>query len=176
MKILRQLKERNMEKARALRETPNTEDEIRTYRKLKDRAKELGITLVPEPEGVTGGGALIKGWKREDIPERAYKKHQYDKIPDELVGKPIISTVIDEERGKPYVLAHELGHLTGKSLRKSSGDNCTDSRLRRQAEELRANWRGYKTIKETGANKDTLKKARKGYYRQSLNTLLRKPK
>lgn len=176
MKILRRLKEKNMEKLRAFRETPNTPDEIRTMEKLKDKARRKGIYLFPEPEGVTGGGALYEGWKRSDIPERAYKKHRYDRIPDDMVGKPIISVVGDNSKAKPYVLAHELGHTEGKTLRKTTGDQSTDSRLRRQAEELRANYRGYKILKEVGADKDTLRKARKGYYRQSLNTLLTKPK
>lgn len=165
-----------MEKIKALRNTSNTPDETLTMKKLRKRAEELGIYLLPEPEGVTGGGALPKGWKISDIPEHAYKKHGYDRIPENMIGRPIISIVGEESRAKPYVLAHELGHLTGKTLRKSLGDKSTDSRLRKQAEELRANYRGYKLLKEVGADKDTLKKAREGYLRQSLNTFLSKPK
>ena len=176
MRILRKLKEKNSEKIKELRATPNTEDEIKVLGRLRERAKRKGITVIDEPNNTSGGGYMQAGWKWEDIPAYTIKKHGYDKsIPKELVGKPIIS-VLGNNKGKPYVLAHELGHATGKNLRKTSGDSSTDSRLRRQAEEIRANINGYKILKEEGANKETLKNARKGYYRQSLNTFFGKPR
>lgn len=174
MKILRKLKEKNSLKIQELRATPNTEDEIKVIERLKDRARRKGITVIDEPENTSGGGYMQAGWKWKDIPEYVIKKHGYDKsISDELVGKPIIST-IEGNKGKPYIFAHELGHATGKSLRKTSGPNSTDSGLRRRAEELRANINGYKILKEEGADKETLKNARKGYYRTSLNIIIGK--
>lgn len=172
MKILRKLREWNREKRREIRSIPNTENETEVRKNLRKRAEKMGITLLPEPEGVDGGGHLRKGWRIEDIPKRNYEKHRYDRIPKELIGKPIISIVADDKKGKPYLLAHELGHASGKSLRKSSGDSGTDSPLRIKAEELRANLRGYKILKEEGADKETLRNARKGYYNQTINVLL----
>jgi hypothetical protein len=176
MRVLRNLKKWNSEKIKTLRETPNTEDETRVRARLRKRAERMGYTIFPEPKGVTGGGTVPAGWKKEDIPEHNYKKHRYDRIPEELIGKPLISVVKDDRKGKPYVLAHELGHATGKNLRRSTGDGSTDSRLRRQFEEIRANIQGYKILKEEGADDQTLKNARKGFYRQTLNTILGKPR
>ena len=174
MKVLRKLREWNREKRREIRSIPNTENETEVRKNLRKRAEKMGINLFPEPEGVDGGGCLREGWRIEDIPKHNYEKHHYDRIPKEMIGKPIISIVADDKKGKPYILAHELGHATGKSLRKSSGDNGTDSQLRIKAEEIRANINGYKILKEEGADKETLKNARKGYYHQTINTLLAK--
>lgn len=177
MKVLRKLREKNSEKFKAIRTTPNTEDEILMRKKLKERAKRMGIAVISDPAGVNrGGGYLREGWKIEDIPIYVREKHGYDKIPKKLIGKPIISIEADDRVGKPFDFAHELGHATGKSFRKSSGDSSSDSRFRRQAEELRANINGYRILKEEGANKETLKNARKGYLHQSIKVILSKPR
>ena len=97
------------------------------------------------------------------------KKHGYNKIiPKEMEGRPIIS-VVGNNKGKPFVLAHELGHASPGNLDKNPNGKFG---FRAKAEELRANIKGYQMLKKSGANKDTLKKARKGFYQQTLGTLL----
>ncbi len=81
MIILRRLKNKNMKKLRAFRETPNTPDEIRTMEKLKDKARGKGIYLLPEPEGVTGG--LLFDKKKIGSDYKKYTKRALDKRQEE---------------------------------------------------------------------------------------------
>ena len=169
MKLLRKINDWNREEKRKLRSTPNTDDEIRVLKKLRKKAKNEGITIIDELPGRDGGGYIGPGWKWKDIPEHTIKKHGYNKIiPKEMEGRPIIS-VVGNNKGKPFILAHELGHASPGNLNKNPNGKFG---FRAKAEELRANIKGYQMLKKSGANKDTLKKARKGFYQQILGTLL----
>lgn len=154
------------EEKRALRETPNTENEKEVIRELKRKLWQDGHTHLDLD--FQGGFHMPEAAPEKFPPGKMEKFGITPEKMRKIQGKSVIASMAGDT-GKPYILAHEMGHAS-EDWMKLKGDPREKSRFRRDLEEHRANLKGYRILRGTKASKETLREARKGLWNQSRGT------